>query len=64
MFEVYNLFFSDEMISHLIEQTNLYAQRDFSIDDNEIIKFLGLLIISGYHSVPSENDFWSSSEDL
>lgn len=69
MFEIYKLFFTDEMISHLTQQTNLYAQRDkndknFSIDEDEMMKFLGLLIISGYHSVPAENDYWSTSEDL
>lgn len=28
MFEIYKLFFTDEIISHLTEQTNLYAHRD------------------------------------
>lgn len=30
----------------------------------DMTKFLGLLLISGYHSVPSENDYWSTSDDL
>lgn len=69
MFEIYKLFFTDEMISHLTQQTNKYEQRDkndknSSTDEDEMMKFLGLLIISGYHSVPSENDYWSTSEDL
>ncbi|XP_042218742.1 piggyBac transposable element-derived protein 3-like [Homarus americanus] len=69
MFEIFKLFFTDEIISHLTEQTNLYAHReknnkDFCVDENDMMKFLGLLLISGYHSVPSENDYWSSSEDL
>ncbi len=63
------LFFTDETISHLTQQTNLHAQRDkndknFSIHEDEMVKFLGLLIISRYYSVPSENDYWSDSEDL
>ena len=57
------------MVEHITEQTNLYAVRDkncqnFHVDEGEMRKFLGLLLISGYHSVPSENDYWSTSEDL
>ena len=26
--------------------------------------FLGLLLISGYHNLPSEADYWSTAEDL
>ena len=37
---------------------------NFHVDVDEIRKFLGLLLVSGYHSVPSENDYWSTSEDL
>jgi len=28
------------------------------------LKFLGLLLISGYHNLPSEADYWSTAEDL
>lgn len=27
-------------------------------------KFLGLILLSGYHSLPSENDYWSTSDDM
>ena len=62
-------FFSDSMISLLVEQTNLYATRDknmqtFKTNDAEMRKFLGLLLISGYHNLPSEADYWSTAEDL
>lgn len=30
----------------------------------EIRQFLGLLLISGYHSLPGGNDYWSTAEDL
>ncbi|XP_066953355.1 piggyBac transposable element-derived protein 2-like [Macrobrachium rosenbergii] len=69
MFAIYKLFFPDEIISHLTPQTNLYAQRDnndkdFSNDEEDMTKFLGLVLISGYHSLPFENDYWSTSGDL
>lgn len=37
---------------------------DFCVDENDVRKLSGLLLISGYHRVPSQNDYWSSSEDL
>ena len=53
----------------LLEQTNLYATRDknmqtFKSNDAEMKKFLGLLLISEYHNLPSEADYWSTAEDL
>ena len=53
----------------IVEQTILYANRDknmhnFKTDQNEMKKFLGLIIISGYHSLPSENDYWSTADDM
>ena len=30
----------------------------------EMRKFLGLLLTSGYHNLPSEADYWSTAEDL
>ncbi|CAB4060675.1 unnamed protein product [Lepeophtheirus salmonis] len=50
-------------------QTNLYAQRDkntptFSVDASEMRKFLGLLIISGYHCLPSEKDYSRTADDM
>ena len=57
------------MIDLIVEQTNLYANRDknmhnFKTDQDEMKKFLGLIIISGYHSLPSENDYWSTADDM
>ena len=37
---------------------------NFKTDQNEMKKFLGLIIISGYHSLPSENDLWSTADDM
>ena len=69
MYQTFSLFFFDSMISLQVEQTNLYATRDknmqtFKTNDAEMRKFLGLLLISGYHNLPSEADYWSTTEDL
>ena len=62
-------FFSDFIVSLLVEQTNLYASRDknmqtFKTNNAEMRKFLGLLLISGYQNLPLEADYWSTAEDL
>ena len=68
-FEVFRLFLTDDMIEELVVQTILYAQRDknnpsFTVTLEEMRQFLGLLLISGYHSLPGENDYWSTAEDF
>lgn len=55
-FEIYSLFLIEEIIKHIKE---LYASRDkgnhsFTLTDTELRRFLGILIISGYHSLRSE----------
>lgn len=68
-YEIFNLFFGPKIIQHITEQTNLYVVRDkntsnFYVTEEEMSRFLGLLLISGYHCLPSENNYWSTSEDL
>ena len=36
----------------------------FKTNDAKMRKFLGLLLISGYHNLPAEADYWSTAEDL
>ena len=69
MFDVFRLFFTDSMIENLVRQTILYAQRDknnpsFTMTTDDMQQFLGLLLASGYHSLPGENDYWSTADDL
>ena len=47
----------------------LYARHDknnskFDIASGELLQFLGIILLSGYHSLPSEQDFWSNQSDL
>lgn len=67
--EVWNLFFSTKMAEMITEQTNLYGNRDsndpeFKTSVEEMKRFLGILLLSGYHSVPHEDHYWSNSPDL
>ena len=67
-FEIFSLFFGQYGWS-MVEQTNLYATKDknvhyFEPNHIEMRKFLGMIIISGYNRLPSENNYRSTTEDL
>ncbi|KAF2884048.1 hypothetical protein ILUMI_22166 [Ignelater luminosus] len=58
-----------KIISYITEQTSFYARQDknehnFMVTKEDICHFLGLILISGYHNVPSENDYWFTAEDM
>ncbi|GFR29832.1 piggyBac transposable element-derived protein 3 [Trichonephila clavata] len=45
--------------------SGLFAnQKDFSVGENDIEQFFGLLLFSGYDQVPGEDLYWSTQEDL
>ena len=53
------------MVNMIIEQTQSYANRDkanhnFHILSSELYQFLGIVLFSGYHSVPTVRDYWST----
>jgi len=46
-----------------------YASRDkkdqqFRVTSDEICQFLGIILLSGYHALPQESDYWSTQPDL
>ena len=52
----------------IVEQTNLFAKRDknkpnFQTNESESSAFLGVIILSGYHTLPEERLYWSTSQD-
>ena len=57
------------MWKYIVLQTNLYANRDennekFKVLECEMQKFLGIILLSGYHTVPEEQQYWSTQPDL
>ena len=67
--EIWNKIFSTDIVMMLVHQTNLYANRDqnnqkFEVDKREMLRFLGILLLSGYHTLPHENHYWSTQQDL
>jgi hypothetical protein len=37
---------------------------EFVVDSYETLRFLGILILSGYHTLPEEMHYWSNQPDL
>jgi DNA excision repair protein ERCC-6 len=66
-FEIFLKFIPIEYMQELAQQTKLYAMQkgfEYEISGREIGQFFGLLLFSGYHSVPNENLYWSTSQDM
>lgn len=61
-------FFDSEVLDHIKSETNRYAKsknnHTFHVSEEDLKIFLGFLIFSGYHTLPSEKDYWSNTEDL
>jgi len=67
--EMFETLISVDFFEYMKEQFELYAGRDknmplFETTVDEIRKFVGILMLSGYHSLPFERDYWSTAEDL
>ena len=60
--EVFYLFFDDDVLQFLIEKTNGYAKfrgnHSFNVTNEEMKVFIGILLISGYVTVPRRRMFW------
>lgn len=65
----FSLFLEDEILEHtsIVEQSNLFAtQKQSSLDLtlDELKCFLGILIIMGFHRLPSIRMYWSSDPNF
>lgn len=67
--QLFELFVDDEVVDYIVQHTNNYASADcndssFQTDYDEMRKFIGILFVTGYHTLPSINAFWSDSPSL
>ncbi|KAK9754841.1 Transposase IS4 [Popillia japonica] len=61
------LFFTDELLHHFIEQSNIYAGQKNKLLNmflDEVNVFLGALLFSGYGKYPNKRMLWSGSPDV
>ena len=60
--------FSHDLLGEIVRQTMLYAQQrgnlNFSVTKEELICFLGILLVSGYHSAPYRRLYLSNEPDM
>ncbi len=66
-FELFVEIFGEDYFNYLAGMTNLYAKQklaEINTNADEIVRFFGILLFSGYHKVPSERHYWSTAEDL
>lgn len=66
--EFFELFFSEEIIHHIVRQSVLYAvskdpNTNFCLSSDEIKCFLGILILSGYVPLPRRRMYWEIQDD-
>ena len=65
--EVFDLFLDDDAINLLTNETINYAsQKDnhqFSLTPGEMREFIGILLLSGYCTVPRRRLYWATKSD-
>lgn len=66
--QLFEKFFSDDIYNLLQVETERYAKctknlKDFAVTSDELGVFVGFLLFSGYHILPSEKLYWSVDED-
>lgn len=66
--EVFEKLFDDEIFDHLMQQTNLYSSQKnrhaFFVSKADLKLSVAILLLTGYHKLPSERNYWSLDEDL
>lgn len=53
----------------IVDHSGLYASRDkndlkFAVSSGELEKFPGIILLSGYHTLLGEGEYWSTQPDL
>lgn len=65
--EFFHLFFDEEVLANIEEQTNLYAQQKnctLQMTRNELLVIFGGLLLSGYGKYPNKRLYWSNETDV
>lgn len=66
--KVFEYIFDEEVVELIASQSTIYAgqnnRHDKVFTKDELKYFLGILILTGYHKLPSERSYWSLDEDL
>ena len=67
-FELFSLFFDEEMIEMIRNESNFYARKmndiDLAASKDDILVFLAILLLSGYNILPRFDMYWDQNEDV
>ena len=61
------MFWSEEIIEHIVTQSNKYAQQKnvtLNLTKEELYVLLGAMLLSGYSKCPNKRMYWSSYDDV
>lgn len=65
--EIFFKFFDEEVVNMILNFTLKYAadnnRHDFQLSKEELLNFIGILLFSGYHTLPQTHLYWSNDED-
>ena len=66
--EIFELLFNHEIRSHIIAETKQYASvahndSAFSTSEDDLRKFVGVLCLSRYHTLPRQQLYWERGND-
>nr|XP_053634651.1 uncharacterized protein LOC128690109 [Cherax quadricarinatus] len=65
-YEYFCDFFTSDMVDNIAYQTNLYTKQksiinNFATDSEEIMRFIGVLLLMGIAPLPAIKDYWTST---
>ena len=59
--------FTPELIDYIVAQTNLYSRqhgRNIDLSKQELLGFIGVMILTGYRPIHDKRGLWSAEEDI
>ena len=66
-FQMFQYFFDQNVSDLIIEQSIKYSREnndhDFTLDILDLYRFIGVLLLSGYHSLPQVKNYWCKDAD-
>lgn len=65
--DIFLMFFDDEVQELIVTFSQKYAadnnRHDFELDRVKLLNFIGIMVLTGYHSLPQQHLYWSNDED-
>lgn len=66
-YEIFQLFLDDTLLALIINYSKIYAdsnnRHNFQMSVTDLRKFIGILYLSGYHTLSQQDLYWSMDED-